>query len=157
VRGLKLIAGTAAMYDLTVSNVHTFAVGDGQFVVHNCPQVGDGGNEIKLSPKVNQAIKQLDAGATKVTVSSRSEAEELFLRRYQGEGYANTTDLTGTEVKNLFGSKAGTYHWDITMDPNNYGRVLGHALDNPDGALPHLQIHPFGGGPNIHIFFPWET
>jgi len=34
--GLKLIAGTAAMYDLTVSNVHTFAVGNGQFVVHNC-------------------------------------------------------------------------------------------------------------------------
>lgn len=34
--GLKIIVGTASMYDLTVSNVHTFAVGDGQFVVHNC-------------------------------------------------------------------------------------------------------------------------
>jgi RHS repeat-associated protein len=34
--GLKVVAGTAAMYDLTVSNVHTFAVGNGQFVVHNC-------------------------------------------------------------------------------------------------------------------------
>jgi hypothetical protein len=37
--GLKIIDGTAFMYDLTVSNVHTFAVGTSQFVVHNC----DGG------------------------------------------------------------------------------------------------------------------
>jgi hypothetical protein len=34
--GLKLLAGATAMYDLTVSTVHTFAVGHGQFVVHNC-------------------------------------------------------------------------------------------------------------------------
>jgi len=34
--GLKIISGAASMYDLTVSNVHTFAVGDSQFVVHNC-------------------------------------------------------------------------------------------------------------------------
>jgi hypothetical protein len=33
---LRVMAGTAFMYDLTVSNVHTFAVGNGQFVVHNC-------------------------------------------------------------------------------------------------------------------------
>ena len=31
--------GAAAMWDLTVSNVHTFAVGNGAYVVHNC---GDG-------------------------------------------------------------------------------------------------------------------
>jgi RHS repeat-associated protein len=36
--GLKIVSGAASMYDLTVSNVHTFAVGDGQFVVHNCAQ-----------------------------------------------------------------------------------------------------------------------
>jgi hypothetical protein len=36
--GLKVLAGAAFMYDLTVSAVHTFAVGDGQFVVHNCGQ-----------------------------------------------------------------------------------------------------------------------
>jgi RHS repeat-associated protein len=34
--GLKIVPGTASMYDLTISNVHTFAIGDGQFVVHNC-------------------------------------------------------------------------------------------------------------------------
>jgi hypothetical protein len=34
--GLKLIAGAAAMYDLAVSNVHIFAVGSTQVIVHNC-------------------------------------------------------------------------------------------------------------------------
>jgi hypothetical protein len=33
--GLKIIPGTASMYDLTVSNVHTFAVGVEQFIVPN--------------------------------------------------------------------------------------------------------------------------
>ncbi len=33
---LRVVPSTAAMYDLTVSNIHTFAVGDGQYVVHNC-------------------------------------------------------------------------------------------------------------------------
>jgi hypothetical protein len=30
-----MVPGAAAMWDLTVSNVHTFAVGAGEFVVHN--------------------------------------------------------------------------------------------------------------------------
>jgi RHS repeat-associated protein len=33
---LKVVPGEQSMYDLTVSNVHTFAVGVGQWVVHNC-------------------------------------------------------------------------------------------------------------------------
>ena len=36
ITALKVVAGEQDMYDLTVSQVHTFAVGDGQAVVHNC-------------------------------------------------------------------------------------------------------------------------
>src|SRR5579872_5982982 len=32
---IRSVPGAAAMWDLTVANVHTFAVGTGQFVVHN--------------------------------------------------------------------------------------------------------------------------
>ena len=39
---LTVISGEQDMYDLTVSNIHTFAVGAGQWVVHNC------GNNITL-------------------------------------------------------------------------------------------------------------
>ncbi len=41
---LRVMPGAAAMWDLTVSNVHDFAVGDGCYVVHNCPDgTGSGG------------------------------------------------------------------------------------------------------------------
>jgi hypothetical protein len=34
---LHVVAGTAVRYNLTVQDVHTFAVGADQWVVHNCP------------------------------------------------------------------------------------------------------------------------
>ena len=147
ITGWKSVSGTQVMYNLEVAHDHTFTVGEGMWVVHNC-----GGNNIPWSSNaVKQAAQQLDAGEKDVTVASRSDAEELFLRKYQGEGYRNTTDMSGPEAKDFFGSKQETYHWDDTLD--SAGRVQGHGADNPDGALPHLQIHPFEGGKNIHIFY----
>jgi hypothetical protein len=34
--GMRAVPGAAAMWNLTVSQVHTYAVGAGQYVVHNC-------------------------------------------------------------------------------------------------------------------------
>jgi RHS repeat-associated protein len=102
------------------------------------------------SKTVAKAAKALEAGRVGVEVGSRSEAEELFFRLYQGEGYRNTTgfvDVTQegahSELKNFFGSKKGTYHWDTGA---------GHGLTNPHGTLPHIQIHTFRG-PVIRIFY----
>ncbi len=36
VEAVRVVPGAARMWDLTVANVHTFAVGDAQAVVHNC-------------------------------------------------------------------------------------------------------------------------
>ena len=36
VAAVRAVAGAAEMYDLTVGAMHTFAVGDGRYVVHNC-------------------------------------------------------------------------------------------------------------------------
>lgn len=49
----------------------------------------------------------------------------------------------------MYGTKANTYHWDTEV--GNDGWLLGHSLDNPDGAMPHLQIHP-ASGKEIRIF-----
>ncbi len=43
VTNLHAVAGEQDMWDLTVSKVHTFAVGDGQWVVHNC--------DIRMDPR----------------------------------------------------------------------------------------------------------
>lgn len=72
------------------------------------------------------------------------------MRQYQGDGYRNTTGMSPTEVKDFFGSKQGTYHWDDTVGAD--GRLVGHGPDNPHGGLPHLQIHTFEG-PIVRIFW----
>ena len=89
---------------------------------------------------VREAAKSLKGGATQVRVRSRSEAEELFLGRYQGQGYRNTTGMGPRETKSMFGQKSGTYHWDEG------------ASAYPHGG-DHLQIHTFEGDV-IRIFYP---
>ena len=87
-------------------------------------------------------IAQLKNGATEVTVKTEEEAAEVFLRNYQHEGYANTTGMTGNQVRNdklLFPEgKSGTYHWDFA--------------DMQHGGRPHLQIET-REGQKIRIFF----
>lgn len=41
---IRAVPGATAMWNLTVANVHTFAVGVGQFVVHNCDSAKLGRN-----------------------------------------------------------------------------------------------------------------
>jgi hypothetical protein len=43
--GLAVVPGAAAMWDLTVSQVHTFIVGSGHYVVYNCPAPTSGGGK----------------------------------------------------------------------------------------------------------------
>ncbi|WP_228355399.1 MULTISPECIES: RHS repeat-associated core domain-containing protein [unclassified Shigella] len=112
-----------------------------------------------------KANRLLDSSETKVTVRSRSDAEQLFMDRYLGHNYKNMTGESGPSTKNLMEyltenkTKAGSYHWDDIKNPSvtkpSY-RVSGHGPGNPDGDLPHLQVHQHGGSVR-HIFFPWET
>jgi len=48
VTGWLLVAGTQTMYNLEVASDHTFTVGDGQWIVHNCGGGGDTENENPL-------------------------------------------------------------------------------------------------------------
>jgi RHS repeat-associated protein len=47
----------------------------------------------------DKANRQLDSGANKVSVRSRSDAEQLFLDRYVGDGYRNMTGESGPSTK----------------------------------------------------------
>jgi len=92
------------------------------------------------SRAVRDAVGRLERGATEVRVGSRAEAEEVFLGRYQGEGYRNTTGMSPTEAKGLSGGKEGTYHWDIGENAYPHGES-------------HLQVHTYGGDV-VRIFIP---
>jgi len=56
------------------------------------------------------------------------------------EGLVGGPGMSPTETKDLLGTKAGTYHWDI-----------GDAAYPHDAS--HLQVHTRGGDV-IRIFFP---
>ncbi|MFD7159036.1 RHS repeat-associated core domain-containing protein [Kribbella sp. NPDC059898] len=137
----------AAAYNLTVDGLHTYYVlaGETPVLVHN-----SGGCIPWSSGSVSSASKSLADGATSVTVKSRSEAEELFFRTYQGDGYRNASGMDGVGTKQYYGTKRGTYHWDDQLGED--GRVLGHGAGNRDGDLPHLQVHTFDG-PIVRIFW----
>jgi len=152
--GLRRNVGEAVVYTLTVAKDHTFFVGAARVLVHNASG---------CSKAVKDALEALRNGANEVTVKSRQEAEEVFVQRYLGHGYRNTTgfigkDTTKADFESYFGKNPGTYHWDIELDPET-GRVIGHNMDNVHGSMPHLQVHelPAQGGKIVRIFFPAGT
>ncbi|MCX4750554.1 DUF6531 domain-containing protein [Kitasatospora sp. NBC_01287] len=105
--------------------------------------------------RVSGGARAIDNGSTSIRVGSRSDAEELFLGKFQGDGYRNAAGFDGKGTRQFFGSKSGTYHWDDRLGAD--GRVVGHGPSNSDGDLPHLQIHTFEdspyGGRIIRIFW----
>jgi len=144
---IREVTRTTTVYNLTVDGLHTYYVlaGNTSVLVHNAC-----GEFPWSSGRVSSASRSLDQGATSATVRSRSEAEELFLGKYQGQGYRNASGFDGVGTKQYFGEKRGTYHWDDELGPD--GRVVGHGAGNADGDLPHLQIHTYDG-PIIRIFW----
>jgi hypothetical protein len=136
------------VHNLTIANPHTYYViaGDAPTLVHNA-----GGCIPWSSGALARASKELAEGATSITVKNRSEAEELFLRTYQGAGYRNTSGMSGATVRREYRKgKRGTYHWDDNIGPD--GRVAGHGAGNRHGDLPHIQIHTLEG-PIVRIFW----
>ncbi|MDA0178749.1 polymorphic toxin-type HINT domain-containing protein [Solirubrobacter phytolaccae] len=126
----------AGAYNLTVDGLHTYFVGRSSILVHNDDCIP------WSNPQVKSAANRLKRGADQVTVRNRSEAEELFLRVYQGDGYRNTTGWQPSEANRVLGSKRGTYHWDTDFGPND------------PHSSPHLQVHTKEGNPSIvRIFF----
>ena len=142
----EILESPIKVYNFEVEDFHTYFVGENGVFVHNgC------GDEIPWSSKeVKSGAEDLEKGALSVTVTNRSQAEELFLGMYQGDGYVNTSGWSSKEVSNFYGSRGGTYHWDDTFDSN--GVLQFHSDKNPDSKTPHLQIHP-ERGKVIRIFF----
>ena len=130
------------VYNLEVHRSHSYHVSQFAILAHN---TGIGCDIRWSSPAVNRAAQQIRSGATEIRVASRSQAEELFLRLFQGDGFRNTTGWAREEVKRF--GKAKTYHWDdVFQGPSqNYPgkQLLQRHYD--DGKLHnymmHLQIH----------------
>jgi hypothetical protein len=102
-------------------------------------------------PGAARAAKAIEAGQSSIKVASRDDAAELVWRMFSSRGFLNTTGRSGSDVRKIVGSKAGTYHWDDVLDAS--GNVAGHGADNAHAAMRHVQVH-LENGDIIRIFFP---
>jgi RHS repeat-associated protein len=91
ITGWKLVPGVMTMYNLEVAQDHTFTVGDGQWVVHNCG-IGQGYHKEVYAPRP-------------VKASEVTDQWDKFL----GDGpYSNTHPRTGVPDANRLVSADGT-------------------------------------------------
>lgn len=78
VTALAVRPGVTDYYNLTVSQLHTYAVGAGQFVVHNCPSGdGSGGSAASGANKPTIKVKDLNPIHSPSTSGVRPDLERL--------------------------------------------------------------------------------
>ncbi len=106
ITGWKVVPGTRTMYNLEVAQDHTFTVGDGQWVVHNCGNLSEPGIKNTLSSR----------GANMVNASDLNLAHNenrVYLGHYGGNGIITngidfpTRSLPGLNTLEGFASKYG--------------------------------------------------
>jgi intein/homing endonuclease len=67
VEAIEIEQTSQAMYNLTVDEAHSFFVGDGQWLVHNCPPPGGGKNSfLRTGPVIPDLIRDLTKWVQKV-------------------------------------------------------------------------------------------
>jgi hypothetical protein len=95
---VRAVPGAAAMWDLTVSTVHTFAVGTGRYVVHNCGSGGSAGEDPRKGlpgEDANAFEKEQGAQRIKETPEFKEKYGSDYQWDYQG---ASGPDRVGNEL-----------------------------------------------------------
>jgi hypothetical protein len=96
---LHVIPGTQSMWDLTVSNVHTFAVGVQQFVVHNTNCTGNAAQSVadRLDAGLKASVKSF-ADKTTIAVANtvdESGAQQTIVALNNGSSNTHRTIIAG--------------------------------------------------------------
>jgi len=136
---LRVIPGEQDMYDLTVSNVHTFAVGISHYLVHN----------VNCNPLAKSAATSLyqrarqDIGSANldhVTIGAAKASDGTWLASVN-QRVATSSDLedkVGLGVKNIVESRGGTYVGPTKLAPPG----------TPTDQLLHAEDYLLDAGPN---------
>ncbi len=122
------VAGTAPMWDLTVSRLHDFAVGTGAYVVHNCDFKTFKGNNRDVFQSDDEA-KAAYRTINRAKAGARSWAED-------GTPFRNDTlDLPGKRYTEW------TVHYDDTVLGNSAQRGLRRIVLGNDGSVWYTRNH----------------
>jgi len=135
VTGRLLVAGTQTMYNLEVAQDHTFTVGDGQWIVHNC----DAADWIKQLPKDPQEL--LDQGWRDVTdpsMKNRSEFRDPQTGRKVvfDKGVSGATGYKGVDHYHVYNPSGNGSDSTKYLDKN--GNVVRDG-SNPSHIFPQMN------------------
>lgn len=136
------------MWDLTVANVHTFAVGDAQVVVHNC--------DFNTFLAKNKGVFESDeeACATYNTIKRAQNNDRSLWPQADGKPWDNSTEgairrgtgrrppLTGKPWQ----YKEWTVHFGDTVPGDNNARYFRRVLMGDDGSIWFTRYHTTGFG-----------
>lgn len=137
-----IVDATQTMYDLTVEEVHTFAVGDGDWVVHNeCHSYPEG---IPVTPK----------GIRLANIADNAHASAFFPHtvaavEVDGQVYITTNGGASTTIRNNireFANANGYVYLDNTLIASNPNRnIVGNLPSNlPNDHAEVFMYHHFG-------------
>lgn len=110
VAATRVVPGAAAMWDLAVSQVHTFAVGAGGYVVHNCNS-----NEVDFSDNKQLQKKYKHASDFGVEGTYNAAKSEEFKEAMK----AHLDDPDTVEIEGTYkGNQPATHYYNPRTDLN---------------------------------------
>jgi hypothetical protein len=114
------------MWELTVSNVHTFAVGAGEYVVHNCSKhINDPFDEPRPQKAGKPKDDRLRGGDAKKTQDRRQltkAAKHLGMKREERYGFG---DYIEEQKQGMSGSNDYNFSWkDLLRHGRDYLRKI---------------------------------
>ncbi|MBF6589716.1 MAG: hypothetical protein IVW57_04190 [Ktedonobacterales bacterium] len=93
---LRSVAGTAPMWDLTVSTLHDFAVGVGQYVVHNCGGENDSFIGKRIQRRVDDSLLEPPAARGRAPIE-RATGERIEIHHVDQNPEGPFEEMTMTE------------------------------------------------------------
>ncbi len=136
VTALRVVPGAATMYNLEVSQVHTFAVGFGQYVVHNC----DGADKqlASMARGLQNALRQDGADISHATIGVARHADGRLLvslnQRVAANGVHDLTDSTAGALQGIL-KRPGWAQRGLQYVGPTHLRPVG----TPFNLLPHAE------------------
>jgi hypothetical protein len=132
------------MYNLTVDEAHTFYVGDGDWLVHNCTAYAN---------TANSALHQLPQNMRQTTVAmSMGEDGKPVLAVYSADRATTEAAVKhlrdgGWTVLDAPVGRGAAFHAEMQLFNKGYTNI---GISRQAGMCPECQIF-FGGNPHVTI------
>ena len=123
----RAVIKSQEMYNLTVDEAHTFFVGDGQWLVHNCPSIDLSSDVAKTFAQPGWIKKDLYSELSELVAKGKLPESVLLKMEESLKGFTSGQGATG--IKKLDGNKDFDYELKI-LGEGGAIRLFGNKAEN---------------------------